>query len=97
MKSILDPSSDYTPSVATGIRKTFERAWRELDEREQLEEDSDVARDSVWLECNSDLVDSGRWKSSAFIDQPWASRWSSSCARAATSITSPFDFAERSR
>jgi hypothetical protein len=58
VKSILDPSFDYTPSSATDIRKTFERVWRELDEREQLENADDVDRDSVWLECNGDLVDS---------------------------------------
>ena len=29
MKSILDPSFRYTPSHATDVRKTFERARRE--------------------------------------------------------------------
>ena len=57
MKSILDPSFDYTPSVSTDIRRTFERVWRELGEREDSEMDSHVERDSVWLECNGDLVD----------------------------------------
>ena len=46
MKSILDPSFDYTPSVSTDIRKTFERVWRELGEREDSETDSDFDRDS---------------------------------------------------
>ena len=30
MKSILDPDFEYTPSVETDIRTTFERVWREL-------------------------------------------------------------------
>ena len=61
MKSILDPSFDYTSSVATDIRKTFERVWRELGEREELEEDvdPDAIRNCVWLECNGELVGSG--------------------------------------
>ena len=59
MKSILDPDFEYTPSVETDIRATFERAWRELDTRDQsptsyYAEDCD----SVWLECNGELVDS---------------------------------------
>ena len=29
MKSILDPDFEYTPSVETDIRATFERAWRD--------------------------------------------------------------------
>ena len=31
MKSILDPDFEYTPSVETDIRATFERVWRELE------------------------------------------------------------------
>lgn len=58
MKSILDPSFDYTPSMETDIRDTFERVWHELTERDEPQEDSDVDRDSVWLECSGDLVDS---------------------------------------
>ena len=34
MKSILDPSFEYTPNNETDIRQTFARAWRELGERE---------------------------------------------------------------
>jgi hypothetical protein len=59
MKSILDPSFEYTPSNETDIRQTFARAWRELGEREELEEDPSTDRDSVWLECNGELVDAG--------------------------------------
>ena len=55
MKSILDPSFHYTPSVATDIRRTFERVWRELGEREDA--DPEVEGYSLWLECNGDLVD----------------------------------------
>ena len=57
MKSILDPSFVYTPSVNTDIRKTFERVWRQLGEREELHADADAEHDSVWLECDGDLVD----------------------------------------
>jgi hypothetical protein len=57
MKSILDPSFDYTPSVKTDVRKTFERVWRELGERDQLNGDALDARNGVWLECNGQLVD----------------------------------------
>ena len=35
MKFILDPDFEYTPSVETDIRATFERVWRELDTRNQ--------------------------------------------------------------
>src|SRR5262249_34319888 len=62
MKSILDPGFDYTPSVSTDIRKTFERVWRELDERDDSGPDTDIDRNSVWLECNGDLVDSASVK-----------------------------------
>ena len=58
MKSILDPDFEYTPSVETDIRATFERVWRELDTREQLHTSSQDDCNSVWLECNGELVDS---------------------------------------
>jgi len=35
MKSILDPSFHYTPSVETDLRKTFARIRREQRERER--------------------------------------------------------------
>jgi hypothetical protein len=58
MKSILDPDFEYTPSVATDIRATFERVQRELDTRDQSDTSSGDDCNSVWLECNGDLVDS---------------------------------------
>jgi len=58
MKSILDPDFEYTPSVATDIRATFERVWRELDTRDQSDTSSDDDCNSIWLECNDALVDS---------------------------------------
>jgi hypothetical protein len=58
MKSILDPDFEYTPSVATDIRATFERVQRELDTRDQSDTSSGEDCNSVWLECNGDLVDS---------------------------------------
>ena len=35
MKSILDPSFQYTPSIETDVRKTFARIRRELKARSQ--------------------------------------------------------------
>ena len=58
MKSILDPDFEYTPSVATDIRATFERVWRELDIRDQSHTSSGDDCNSVLLECNGELVDS---------------------------------------
>jgi hypothetical protein len=62
MKSMLDPWSDNTPSVETDIRETFEHVWRELGEREQLQEIADADRKSLWLECNGELVEFGSVK-----------------------------------
>ena len=58
MKSILDPDFKYTPSVETDIRATFERVWRELETRERPHTSSRDDCNSVWLECNGELVDS---------------------------------------
>ena len=58
MKSILDPDFEYTPSVATDIRATFERVWRELDARDQSTTSPGDDCNSVLLECNGELVDS---------------------------------------
>ena len=62
MRSIFDSSFDYMPSVETDIRKTFERVWRQLGEREQRQEDADAEPKSLWLECNGELVDFGSVK-----------------------------------
>jgi hypothetical protein len=43
MKNILDPVS-------------FERVWRELDSREKAQPDSDRWPETVWLECNGEVV-----------------------------------------
>ena len=53
------PRSDfeYTPSVETNIRATFERVWRELDTRDQSHTSSGEDCNSVWLECNGELID----------------------------------------
>ena len=58
MKSILDPDFEYTPSVETDIRATFERVWRELDTRDQSTTSPGDDCNSVLLECNGELVDS---------------------------------------
>ena len=62
MKSILDPDFEYTPSVETDIHATFERAWRELDTRDQSHTSSVDDRNSVWLECKGEPVDSSSVK-----------------------------------
>ena len=58
MKSILDPDFDYTPSAETDVRATFERVWRELDIRDKSPASSIDDCNSIWLECNGELVDS---------------------------------------
>ena len=58
MKSILDPDFEYTPSVETDIRATFDRVWRELDTRDQSDTSPGDDCKSVWLECNGELVNS---------------------------------------
>ena len=58
MKSILDPDFEYTPSVETDIRATFERVWHELGARDQSPTNPGDNCKSVWLECNGELVDS---------------------------------------
>ena len=57
MKSILDPDFEYTPSVATDIRATFERVWRELDTRDQSHSSPGDDRNSVGPECSGELLD----------------------------------------
>jgi len=58
VKSILDPEFEYTPTVETDIRATFDRVWGELGIRDQSHKSSGKDRNSVWLECNGELVDS---------------------------------------
>jgi len=57
MKSILDHDFEYTSSVETDIHATFERVWRELETRGEPHTNSRDDCNSVWLECNGDLVD----------------------------------------
>jgi len=61
MKSVLDTPFDGAQDVETESRETFERVWRELDQRDQLKEDADN-RKGLWLECNGELVDSASVK-----------------------------------
>jgi len=61
MKSMLDTSLDGMQDAETESRETFERVWRELDQRDQLKEDADN-RKGLWLECNGELVDSASVK-----------------------------------
>jgi len=62
MTSILGPDFEYTPSVETDIRATLERVWRELDTRDQSYTSSGDDCNSVWLECDGELVDSSSVK-----------------------------------
>jgi hypothetical protein len=59
MKSIFDASFHYTPSGETDLEKTFERIWRELDERERAESSSGSEYSKVRLECSDELADIG--------------------------------------
>ena len=59
MNSNLDFSFEYTPNIQTDVQQTFARVWRELGDREDSEDDVDADRDSLWLECNGELVDAG--------------------------------------
>lgn len=47
MKSILDPSFCYTPSLYTDVRKTFERVRRELRQAATLRETGTERNGSV--------------------------------------------------
>ena len=62
MKSILDPSFEYTSSVDTDIRKTFDRVRGEVAARDDEDNGPALDRNSIWLECNGDLVDSSSVK-----------------------------------
>ena len=57
MKSLLDPTFKYVPSVETDIRKTFDRVRREISARDDDDDGPPLDRNSIWLECNGDLVD----------------------------------------
>jgi hypothetical protein len=59
MKSILDSTFEYAPTIETGSQQIFARIWRELGEREEAEADFSADCDSLWLECNGELVDAG--------------------------------------
>ena len=59
MNSNLDLSFEYTPNIQTDVQQTFARVWRELGDREDSQDDVDADRDSLWLECNGELVDAG--------------------------------------
>ena len=41
MKSIRDPSFEYTSSIESDIQQMFARVWRELGERERADADLD--------------------------------------------------------
>jgi len=59
MKSLLDPSFEYSPSYEADIQHIFARVRRELAEREGADADADfgVERNSLWLECTGEQVD----------------------------------------
>jgi hypothetical protein len=59
MKSILDPSFQYTSSLDTDLKKTFQRVWRELYERSNTKPNSDFGQSKVEVKCNGELADIG--------------------------------------
>lgn len=54
MKSILDPSFEYTPVYEADIQHIFARVRRELAEREDADADFGADRDSLRLECTGE-------------------------------------------
>jgi hypothetical protein len=50
MKSILDPTFDYTPSGQTDVRKTFAKVWRQMRERERLNTGPGFSLNTEWAE-----------------------------------------------
>lgn len=59
MNSIFDDPSFYYTQIETDLEQTFERLWRELDQREEAESTSDSSYDNVRLACNGQLADIG--------------------------------------
>jgi hypothetical protein len=59
MKSIAESSFDDILAAGPDILQTFEHVWREIDARDDSQAGFDADRDSVWLECNAELVDVG--------------------------------------
>lgn len=59
MKSILDPSFFYTPSIRTDVAKTFQKVWRELEAREQAKAAPDSYATRLLLQCSEELVSIG--------------------------------------
>ena len=59
MKSIVNPSFRYTASLDTDLEKTFERIWRELEEREKAQPNSEGGQTGLRLECNGEIIDIG--------------------------------------
>jgi len=57
MRPILASGFDYSPTVEIDIHSDFDHIWRELGDREDSEQDSGTDAESVWLECNGELVD----------------------------------------
>ncbi|HTO44586.1 MAG TPA: hypothetical protein VML56_10950 [Burkholderiales bacterium] len=56
MKSIRDPSFYYS-QIEIDLERTFERVWRELDEREEAESTSGSSHSKVRLKCDDQLAD----------------------------------------
>ena len=64
MISVLDSSFAYSCTGDAEAHDTFARVWRELGERDACDDaDDEMDRNSVWLECNAELVATGSVKS----------------------------------
>jgi hypothetical protein len=60
MRSMTDSAFDDVYGV--DILEDFEAGWRELDAAETSEEANETDRDSVWLECDGELIDAASVK-----------------------------------
>jgi hypothetical protein len=60
MRSMPDSAFDDVPGV--DVLEDFEPGWRELDAADTSEEANEADRDSVWLECDGELVDAASVK-----------------------------------
>ena len=56
------PDSAFDDMRGVDVLQDFESVWSELDAPETSEGANEADRDSVWLECNGDLLDVGSVK-----------------------------------
>jgi hypothetical protein len=59
MKPISHPSLQETSMLEFDLKATFEKLWREVDEREKRDANSGLVQHMVRLDCTDELVDIG--------------------------------------